>query len=142
MDEINQKQINQGYRLETMIRKTLIIGTLISSVFITGGIILFLVTGQTGYNRETVLLLGDLLIYSPGRQAAYPTTIQTVLQGVIELKPFAVIELGLLLLMATPICRVMVSIGGFISEKDKKYVLITSLVLMVLFLSQLIGSLE
>jgi len=45
------------------------------------------------------------------------------------------IQLGLLLLIATPVTRVVFSIGVFALQKDLRYVLITAVVLAVLLYS-------
>jgi len=44
----------------------------------------------------------------------------------------AIIQFGLLLLIATPIARVAFSLVGFALERDRSYVVITSIVLAVL----------
>jgi uncharacterized membrane protein len=44
----------------------------------------------------------------------------------------AVIQLGLLLLIATPVARVAFSIAGFALEKDRTYLAITVIVLAIL----------
>jgi uncharacterized membrane protein len=49
------------------------------------------------------------------------------------------IQLGLLLLIATPIARVVFSVAGFILERDRLYVTFTLIVLAVLLYS-LLGS--
>jgi len=46
-----------------------------------------------------------------------------------------VIQLGLLVLIATPVARVIFSLLGFLIEKDWIYVAITSLVLVILSVS-------
>ena len=45
------------------------------------------------------------------------------------------IQLGLLLLIATPVARVILSIGIFALQRDRRYVLITLIVLIVLLYS-------
>ena len=47
----------------------------------------------------------------------------------------AIIQLGLLLLVATPVARVVFSVAGFALERDRVYVLITLLVLGILIFS-------
>jgi|SRR5215471_1472611 len=47
----------------------------------------------------------------------------------------AIIQFGLLLLIATPIARVAFSLAGFALERDRAYVVITSIVLAVLIYS-------
>ena len=50
-----------------------------------------------------------------------------------------VIQLGLLLLIATPIARVAFSVVGFALERDRMYVVFTLIVLAILLYS-LLGS--
>jgi uncharacterized membrane protein len=50
-----------------------------------------------------------------------------------------IIQLGLLLLIATPVARVAFSIFGFAEEHDRMYVIVASIVLLILAWS-LIGS--
>ncbi|HWY59612.1 MAG TPA: DUF1634 domain-containing protein [Terriglobales bacterium] len=50
-----------------------------------------------------------------------------------------VIQFGLLLLIATPVFRVALSIWGFAAEKDRMYMIFTGIVLIVLLYS-LLGS--
>lgn len=45
------------------------------------------------------------------------------------------IQLGLLLLIATPVARVILSVGIFALQRDRRYVLITLIVLIVLLYS-------
>jgi uncharacterized membrane protein len=47
----------------------------------------------------------------------------------------ATIQLGLLLLIATPVARVIFSVAGFALERDRPYVLMTLLVLAILLFS-------
>ena len=47
----------------------------------------------------------------------------------------AIIQFGLLVLIATPIARVAVSLVGFAMERDRTYVVITSIVLAILIYS-------
>lgn len=51
----------------------------------------------------------------------------------------SIIELGILLLMATPLARVVFSLVAFYLEKDKLYVFITLMVLLIIFTSILTG---
>jgi uncharacterized membrane protein len=49
--------------------------------------------------------------------------------------PLGLIQLGLLLLIATPVARVVFSVAGFAIERDWMYVVITLLVLLTLLYS-------
>jgi uncharacterized membrane protein len=66
-------------------------------------------------------------------------TIPGVIQSVRNGRGRGWIQLGLLLLIATPIARVVFSVAGFILERDRLYVTFTLIVLAVLLYS-LLGS--
>lgn len=55
-----------------------------------------------------------------------------IVQQAIALHPLGLIQLGLLLLIATPVARVLFSVLGFALERDWMYVVITLLVLALL----------
>jgi uncharacterized membrane protein len=73
-------------------------------------------------------------------QRAYPHTIGDVLRGVARGRGQAVIMLGLLLLIATPLARVALSIGIFAVARDRLYVAITTAVLLLLLVSFAAGA--
>jgi uncharacterized membrane protein len=66
-------------------------------------------------------------------------TISGVVRSVMHERGRSLIQLGLLLLIATPIARVVFSIVGFTLERDHMYVAFTLIVLAVLLYS-LLGS--
>jgi uncharacterized membrane protein len=66
-------------------------------------------------------------------------TIPGVIQSVINGRGRGLIQLGLLILIATPIARVAFSVVGFAIERDRMYVAFTLIVLAVLLYS-LLGS--
>jgi len=66
-------------------------------------------------------------------------TIHGVIQSVKDVRGRGLIQLGLLLLIATPITRVAFSIVGFAMEHDRMYVAFTLIVLAILLYS-LLGS--
>jgi len=55
-----------------------------------------------------------------------------IVRHAIALQPLGLIQLGLLLLVATPVARVLFSVLGFALERDWLYVAITLLVLALL----------
>ncbi len=65
------------------------------------------------------------------------TSVAGIIGGVRALDPRAVIQLGLLLLIATPVARVAFSLVAFIRQRDRTYILITSIVLLLLLYSLL-----
>jgi uncharacterized membrane protein len=62
-----------------------------------------------------------------------------ILEGVRNLKGQAIIQLGIILLIATPVIRVAFSAVGFIIEKDYLYMAISIIVLLIIFASMLSG---
>ncbi len=55
-----------------------------------------------------------------------------IMHEAIALRPLGVVQFGLLLLIATPVARVLFSVLGFGLERDWMYVVITLLVLALL----------
>ena len=64
-------------------------------------------------------------------------SIPKILQGMAEFDSRAIIQLGLLLLIATPVLRVVFAIVAFYLEKDRLYIAVSSVVLAVLLFSLL-----
>ena len=58
-----------------------------------------------------------------------------VLEGIRHFDSRSIIRLGILLLIATPIMRVVFCVYSFAAQKDKVYVLISTVVLTVLLYS-------
>ncbi len=89
----------------------------------------------------TIILIGLLLVsfqpdkFAPQKLDLFPQTFNQVWVGLLILRPQAVITLGLLLLIATPVLRVAVSIPAFALERDRRFVVITTIVLIVLLFS-------
>ena len=67
-------------------------------------------------------------------------SVEGVIQGVLSLHSEALIQLGLLVLIAVPVVRVAVSIVAFALEKDWLYCVVTVLVLAILLFSLLGGA--
>ncbi len=61
-------------------------------------------------------------------------SVGAVVANAFRLEPLGVIQFGLLLLIATPIARVLFSLIGFFVERDWVYVALTAVVLTVLLL--------
>ncbi len=92
----------------------------------------------------SIILIGFLMLpLRPGgftlhRFLSFPQTLSQVWAGLLVLHPQAIIALGLLLLIATPVMRVVVSIVAFALERDRRFVVITVLVLAILLLSNVL----
>jgi uncharacterized membrane protein len=62
-------------------------------------------------------------------------TISGIFDGLIHLHPQSIIQFGLLLLIATPVARVVLCVIGFARQRDRLYVPVSSVVLLVLIYS-------
>jgi uncharacterized membrane protein YfcA/uncharacterized membrane protein len=90
---------------------------------------------------SSVILIGLFMMslqpdkFAPQKLESFPQTFSQVWTGLLALRPQAVITLGLLLLIATPVVRVAASIVTFAVEHDWRFVIITTLVLLLLLFS-------
>ncbi|MBS1532168.1 MAG: DUF1634 domain-containing protein [Bacteroidetes bacterium] len=62
-----------------------------------------------------------------------------VFEGVFDLRGQAIIQAGILLLIATPVIRVIFSAIGFMLERDRLYTFISLLVLLIIVVSSITG---
>lgn len=69
--------------------------------------------------------------------AEYLRHLPGIFQGISRMDGAAIIQLGVVILIATPILRVAFSILAFAIEKDYQYVFITLIVLAVILFSML-----
>ncbi len=65
----------------------------------------------------------------------YLHTLSGIFAGALHGQGLAIIQLGLLILIATPIARVVLSVFAFLAERDFLYVVISGIVLAVLLYS-------
>ena len=61
--------------------------------------------------------------------------VHLIIQEALNFRGRDIIQLGLLVLIATPVARVIFSLVGFLLERDWVYVAITFIVLVILFIS-------
>jgi uncharacterized membrane protein len=64
----------------------------------------------------------------------------TTLHGVARFDALSVIQLGILLLIATPVVRVVFCVVGFARQRDRLYVAVSALVLGILIYSLTSGN--
>ena len=118
---------------ESLVRRA----ELIISGVLRGGVVL----------SAAIILLGVALYYlrTPRANPAiaqpdpFPHSFPAILTGLAHADGLAIIALGLLILLATPVIRVAVSIVAFALEGDRLYVAITTLVLLILVVSFIAG---
>ncbi|HEX2914329.1 MAG TPA: DUF1634 domain-containing protein [Chloroflexia bacterium] len=118
-------------------------GVILSAVIIALGVLLFIVTGQSGYaadqaGGESVKVLTTYHTSGNG-QVYFPTNPQEILQGAVALKPFAIVMTGLMLLVLTPILNVALAGFEFLQKRDKAYTFISLFVLAILVISFFLG---
>jgi uncharacterized membrane protein len=133
----DQKQESHALRVELFIAHLLRWGVMTSFVVIAIGIASVVGSGQTGYHQIQLDDIRSLVQYRP--MPDFPNTLGDVFDGVRSFKPYAIIVLGLLILIAIPVMRVAVSVIAFALEHDWLYVLITGFVLVMLLISFAIG---
>ncbi len=69
-----------------------------------------------------------------GEPAQY-STLHGAAAGIKTLEPRSIIMFGLLILIATPVARVGMCVAGFLLERDRLYVGVSGLVLLILLYS-------
>lgn|SRR5580698_6858765 len=73
-----------------------------------------------------------------GSPAAYEH-VGSIVKGVGRLDSGSLIELGILILIATPVCRVIFGMVGFALLKDRLYALVSAVVMAILLVSFYLG---
>ena len=63
-----------------------------------------------------------------------------IIEDALSLRGRGIIQLGLLMLIGTPVARVVFSIWGFAAERDPLYVVVATIVLVILLYSLLGGA--
>jgi len=107
-------------------------GVIASFALVALGSLLLFLEGQTGYYPlGTAEQLFDA-------QNGFLIGLPSLIQGVASAKPYAIIDLGLVVLLATPVARVVVSIFLFVDERRYAFVAITATVLAILLLSMFV----
>jgi uncharacterized membrane protein len=116
-------------RMEIFIANLLRTGVLLSALMVLFGAVIYLVHhGQSP---------ADYRVFRG--EPSDLRGIGGILRDAVALRGGGIIQLGLLLLIATPVARVAFSIFGFAEERDRLYVIVASIVLLILAFS-LIGS--
>jgi uncharacterized membrane protein len=116
-------------RMDVVIGNLLRSGVVLSALIVLFGAVIYLVR-HGNFPTEYRVFRGE------------PSDLRSVsgiLRDALALRGRGIIQLGLLFLIATPVARVAFSIFGFAEERDRMYVVIASIVLLVLAYS-LIGS--
>ena len=116
-------------KVEQVVGTLLQFGVLLAGIVVLIGGALYL--GQHG--REPVgyhTFVGE----PPGLTSLVP-----ILKGLVAIESRSIIQFGLLILIATPVARVVFSIVAFGMERDHTYILVTLIVLVILLYSLFLG---
>ncbi len=118
--------------IERMVSVLLLAGVLISGSVVLGGGVYYLVRHG-----------GEAVGYRTFQgQPSIDRIVSEIVKGAIALRARSIIQMGILLLIATPIARVAFSLVGFALERDRTYVVITAIVLAVLLVSLITGAVQ
>jgi uncharacterized membrane protein len=115
--------------VEQMVGNLLRIGVLVAAaVTIAGGIAFMVHHGS---------LVPDHSVFRGEPEML--STLTGVIAGAIALQPAAIVQLGIVLLIATPVARVLLTLIAFAIQRDWMYVLISAIVLALLTYSLVVG---
>jgi uncharacterized membrane protein len=125
MHKLTDAQVDQ------IIGNILRIAVIIAAMIVLAGGILYLV--QNGGNSP------EYHVFKGEPKSL--RTISGILKELLTLDGLGIIQIGLLLLIATPVVRVIFSVFAFVLQRDRIYVIVTLIVLTVLIFSILGGRL-
>jgi len=123
-------------RMETVISLVLRVGVTLSLLLVVTG------TGISFFHHPEYTSSPEELHHLTEPGQAFPRTPGEILNGVRDLHGQAIVSLGLVFLIITPVLRVAVSIPAFIFQGDRVFTFITMLVLFFLLLSFALGGVE
>ena len=119
---MNQEIKMSDYDIEAVMGKLLITGVIISGTMILLGGIYYLI--QHGFSIPHFKTFRG--------EPSNLRSVRQILEGVIHFDSLSIIQMGLLLLIATPVARVIFAVIGFFIEKDFLYVAISLIVLGII----------
>jgi uncharacterized membrane protein len=129
LPEASEKGVWTDQKLENLVGNLLRTGVTLSAVVVFCGGVIYL----TRHGRQPA----NYRIFQ-GEPPDFKS-ISGIIREVFQFRGRGIIQFGLLLLIATPVFRVALSIWGFAAEHDRMYIIFTSIVLAVLLYS-LLGS--
>jgi uncharacterized membrane protein len=118
-------QEDKEHGLEQAMGRMLQIGVTVAALVVLAGGILYLL--QSGGTKPDYA-------HFQGAPAAL-TTVSGIFSGAMHMNASSVIGFGILLLIATPICRVIFGVVGFAVLRDKLYTMVSVVVLVILLYS-------
>lgn len=130
------KKLTNQHDIDIIIGKLLRVGVMTAcAITVFGGIVFLFQHPGLVPNYKAVPGYHDVFRGAP----EYLREFSTILPSVFRLDGAAIVQLGLIVLIATPVLRVFFSLVSFAIEKDKMYVVITSVVLAIILLNMFFG---
>jgi len=127
--EVRSAQNAADRRVDLVIGRLLQIGVFVAAAIVVIGAALFLAQ----HGRASA----SYADFRPGPSEFRSVT--GIVRGVLAFNSAAIVQLGLVLLILTPIARVALTLVAFVIQRDRLYVLITGLVLALLLYSLAAG---
>lgn len=110
------------HEVEQLVGRLLQLGVLIATVVVLVGAAMLLAT----HGR-------DVLNFRVFRgESSTLRSVSAAARGAFALDPRGMVQLGLVLLIATPVARVALTLGAFLLQRDRLYVVLTTIVLGLL----------
>jgi len=117
------------HEIEQVIGRLLQFGVLLAAaVTLLGGVMLLLHHGATAVSYS--IFQGE---------PAYLRSLTAIVRAAFAGDAMAVVQFGLLLLIATPVARVAFTLVAFAVQRDRLYVLVTTIVLALLLYGLVFG---
>lgn len=112
----------RDHRVEQLVGRLLQIGVLVAAaVVVIGGVAMLVRHGGT---------TADFRVFRG--EPAMLRSVDGIVRGVLAHDGRAIVQLGLVLLIATPVARVALTLVAFVMQRDRLYTIMTAVVLALL----------
>ncbi|RXK86677.1 DUF1634 domain-containing protein [Filimonas effusa] len=116
--------------LQLTLGNLLRIGVILSALLVLAGGIIYIFQQGNGPRPQYVSFTGE---------NSELLQLSDILKGMTRLQGASIIQFGLIVLIATPIARIVISAIGFALEKDYMYLVIAAIVLLIILVSLFSG---
>lgn len=120
---ISLKSRPTDHEFELAVSRVLLVGVVLSATIVAIGAVLYLLRHQTTPD------------YAHFHDTANANFIRAAFAAARNGSASGIMQIGLLVLIATPVARVALCIGGFALQRDRLYTFISVLVLAILLFS-------
>ena len=121
----DKKYVMNDEKIDQIIGNLLRIAVILSAVFVITGAVIYLMRHGTE--------MPDYGVFTGVPKDL--RGLREIIEAAWQIRSVGIIQLGLLLLIATPVARVIFSVFAFLIQRDYMYVVFTLIVLSVLLLS-------